>query len=198
MPSSNKKEIIDYFKGWPKTGKYYNKLNDIYNLLFDYLVNFPRVKNKKYTVIFDIDDTLVYTDHLNLFPQKKFPNNWIRGYMLFPQIPQIAQIAKLCHRLGFKIIIITARPYQSEPSSKKNLELLGIEYHEMYHNHNYPDLNFKIQLKQKLSKTNNIILSVGDQWPDIQGLYNCLCIKLPCTQDTNAYFTYDNQSYFKI
>ena len=59
MPS--KEKLLDYYKGWPKTGKYYDKLNDIYNLLFDYLVHFPRQKNKKYTVIFDIDDTLFHS-----------------------------------------------------------------------------------------------------------------------------------------
>lgn len=190
--------LKNYFKGWPNSGKYYNKLNEIYNLLFNYLINFPKVRNKKYTVIFDIDDTLVFTDNLNMFPNKKFPYNWVKNYMLFPEIPQITTIAKLCKKLGFKIIIITARPYDSESSSKKNLQLLGIEYDEMYHNKQYPDLNFKIALKQKLNKTNDIILSIGDQWPDIQGLKNCLCIKLPSLQDTNAYFTYDNVNYFKI
>ena len=118
--------------------------------------------------------------------------------MIFPEIPQICNIAKLCKKLGFKVIIITARPYQSESSSKKNLDLLGIKYDEMCHNKNYPDLNFKINLKRKLSKTNNIILSVGDQWPDLQGLYNCLCIKLPSYQDNNAYFTFNNVDYYKI
>jgi predicted secreted acid phosphatase len=189
--------LKEYYKGWPNSGLYFHKLNNIYNLLYNYLINFPKT-GLKYTVIFDIDDTLVFTDHLNIFPNKRFPNNWIRGYMLFPEIPQIVNIIKLCKQLGFKIIIITARPYESESSSKKNLELLGIQYDEIYHNKNYPDLNFKIQLKQKLSKTNNIILSVGDQWPDIQGLNNCLGIKLPSLEDHNAYFTYDNINYYEI
>jgi predicted secreted acid phosphatase len=189
--------LINYYKGWPYSGHYYNTMNNIYKILYDYLINFPN-RNKKYTVIFDIDDTLVYTDHANIFPYKKFPNNWINGYMIFPPIPQIIKIIKLCYKLGFKIIIITARPYESESSSKKNLEIFNIKYHEMYHNHNYPDLNFKIDLKKKLSKKNSIILSVGDQWPDIQGLSGCLCIKLPSSQDQNAYFTYDNKNYFKI
>lgn len=194
----NLKEQYNFYNGWPKTGKYYNKLNEVNYLLYNYLINFSKIKNKKNTVIFDIDDTLVFTDRANLFPNKKFPNNLIHGYMLFPEIPQIVQIIKLCKQLGFKIIIITARPYESEISSKKNLELLGIQYDEIYHNKNYPDLNFKIQLKQKLSKTNNIILSVGDQWPDIQGLKNCLGIKLPSLEDHNAYFTYDNTNYYTI
>jgi len=188
----------EYYNGWPKSGKYYNKLNEIYNLLYNYLINFPKYNNGKNTVIFDIDDTLVFTDNLNLFPDKNFPYKWVKGYMLFPEIPQIVKIIKLCKQLGLKIIIITARPYDSEQSSKKNLQLLGIEYDVMYHNINYPDINFKIELKKKLSKTNNIILSVGDQWADIQGLTDCLCIKLPSIQEQQAYFTYDNIKYYKI
>lgn len=194
---NNESNLINYYKGWPNSGHYYNKLNEIKDLLYKYLIYFPKT-GKKYTVIFDIDDTLVYTDHQNLFPLKKFPNNWIPGYMLFPGIPQIVEIIRLCKKLGFKVIIITARPYQSESSSKKNLEILNISYDEMYHNKNYPDINFKIGLKQKLSKTNNIILSVGDQWPDLQGLVGSLCIKLPSYQDPNAYFTYDNVTSYII
>lgn len=192
MPNST-----NFYKGWPYSGHYFNSLNNIYYILYNYLINFP-ITGKKYTVIFDIDDTLVYTDHANIFLNKKFPYNLISGYMIFPPIQQMVDIIKLCKNLGFKIIIITARPYESEKSSKKNLELLNISYDEMYHNNNYPDINFKINLKKKLSTKNNIILSVGDQWPDIQGLNGCLCIKLPSYQDSNTYFTYNNINYYKI
>lgn len=189
--------VINYFKGWPVKGQYYDKINKIANDLYIYLTNLPKLK-KQYTVIFDIDDTLVYTDSANLYPEKKFPMNLIPGYMLFPAINQIASICNLCYSLNFKIIIITARPYSSEESSKKNLELIGVKYHEMYHNKNYPDINFKINLKKELAKTNDIVLSIGDQWPDIQGLDSCLCIKLPSIQDQKAYFTYDNKNYYEI
>ena len=189
--------LTNYYKGWPKSGKYFDKLNEIQDLLYNYLIHFPKT-GKKYTVIFDIDDTLVYTDHQNLFPNKKFPNKWVPGYMVFPGIPQMVEIARLCKKLGFKVIIITARPYQSESSSKKNLEILNISYDEMYHNDKYPDINFKIGLKEKLSKTHNIILSVGDQWPDLQGLTGCLCIKLPNHNDSSAYFTFNNDNYYRI
>lgn len=189
--------VINYFKGWPVNGQYYDKINKIANDLYIYLTNLPTLK-KQYTVIFDIDDTLVYTDSLNLYPDKKFPMNLIPGYMLFPAINQIVSICNLCYSLKFKIIIITARPYSSEESSIKNLELIGVKYHEMYHNKNYPDINFKINLKKELAKTNDIVLSIGDQWPDIQGLDSCLCIKLPSIQDQKAYFTYDNKNYYEI
>lgn len=193
----NNNNVLNYYRGWPNSGKYYNKMNQISNDLYKYLTNLPNL-GKKYTAIFDVDDTLVFTDPANLYPNKKFPMNWYPGYMIFPPIQQMVNICKLCYDLGFKIIIITARPYESEASSKKNLELMGIKYHEMYHNKNYPDINFKIELKKKLALTNNIALSVGDQWPDIKGIEGCLCIKLPSIQEQKAFFTYDNKSYYEI
>ena len=193
----NTNNILNYYNGWPSSGEYYDKINKIANYLHIYLTNLPRL-NKQFTVIFDIDDTLVFTDPANLYPNKKFPMNWYPGYMIFPPIQQMVNICKLCYDLGFKIIIITARPYDSETSSKKNLELMGIKYHKMYHNKNYPDINFKIELKKKLALTNNIALSIGDQWPDIQGIEGCLCIKLPSIQEQKAYFTYDNKNYYEI
>ena len=193
----NNNNILNYYRGWPVKGEYYNKINQISNDLYKYLTNLPKL-DKQYTVIFDIDDTLVFTDPANLYPNKKFPMKWYPGYMIFPPIQQMVNICKLCYDLGFKIIIITARPYDSEESSKKNLELLGIKYHEMYHNRKYPDIKFKIELKKKLALTNSIVLSVGDQYPDIQGIEGCLCIKLPSIQEQKAYFTYDNKSYYEI
>lgn len=75
---------------------------------------------------------------------------------------------------------------------------MGIKYDEIYHNNNYPDISFKINLKKKLSKSNNIILSIGDQWPDIKGLNDCLCIKLPSYQEQIAYYTFNNINYYII
>ena len=189
--------IYNYYSGWPYKGKYVDTLNRIYYILYNYLVNFPK-SSKKYSVIFDIDDTLVFTDSLNIIKNNKYPNNWIKGYMLFPGISQIVNIAKLCKKLKFKIIILTARPYSTEKSSIKNLELLGIDYDEIYHNKNYPDIYFKVDFKKKLALSNNIILSIGDQWPDIKGIKNCLCIKLPTPEDTNAYYTFNNNNYYLI
>ena len=193
----NNNNVLNYYRGWPNSGQYYNKINQISDDLYKYLINLPKL-DKQYTVIFDIDDTLVFTDSANLYQNKKFPMGIYPGYMIFPPIQQMVNICKLCYDLGFKVIIITARPYDSEASSKKNLELLGIKYHEMYHNRKYPDIKFKIELKKKLALTNNIALSVGDQYPDIQGIEGCLCIKLPSIQEQKAYFTYDNKSYYEI
>mgnify|MGYP003705996245 CR=1 FL=1 len=178
----------DFYIGWPYYGQYVEKLNQIENDLYNYLINFP-ILDKKYSVIFDIDDTLLFTDQSKVLHNKKINNN------LLPKINQICKIVQLCKTLNFKIIILTARPLSSYIWSVNNLNYHKIPFDEIYHNNNWPDINFKIQFKKELSLKENIILSVGDQFPDIQGLQDCLCIKLPSIQDKNAYFTFDNRNY---
>jgi len=158
-------------------------LNKVHYLLFNYLINFPKT-NKKYSVIFDIDETLLYnTKNINKY---------------FPEIKQITDILKLCNNLNFKIIIITARPYMSKQWTIENLKIFNLPYDKLYFNNDFPNTDFKIQLQKQLSKTHNIILSIGDQWNDIIGLKNCLCIKLPSETDSNSYFTFNNHNYYNI
>jgi len=181
--------IKDYHNGWPLYGNYKNKLNEIELLLYNYLVNFPLL-NKRLTVIFDIDDTLLYTDPADIL--------YLKDRTILQEIKQIGNILRLCRNLGFKIIILTARPTRSYSWSVNNLNYHNLPFDEIYHNLNYPDINFKVSFKQELSLKENIILSVGDQWPDLQGLKDCLCIKLPSIQDINAYFTFNNINYYRI
>jgi len=199
--------INKFYNGWPTSGEYKQCLDKIKVLLTNYLGTFNEQNSfgiinnspKKYTVIFDIDDTLVFTDPTKLFNdvKKLIPHD--PNYLILPQIKQIVDIAKLCHDYNFKIIIITARPLETQPSSIKNLELFGIKYDEIYHNPPFINSSkFKINLKKLLSKHNNIILSIGDAWHDIQGLNKCLCFKLPQPNDTNSYFTFNSTDYYKI
>ena len=178
---------MNYYNGWPTNGEYVNKLNHIENTICKYLINFPKL-NYKLSVIFDIDDTLLFSN------KSQMSNN---TYYL-KQIIQIGNILRLCNELNFKIIIITARPEESRVWSIENLKMYNLPFHEIYHNKYYPDINFKIQLQKQLSQFNKIILSIGDQWPDILGLSNCLCIKLPSVQDHNSYFTFNNINYYPI
>tara|TARA_B100000886_G_C20408046_1_gene485703 strand:+ start:57 stop:632 length:576 start_codon:yes stop_codon:yes gene_type:complete len=190
----NNINIKNFYIGWPDRGSYVELLKKVYVLVSNYLLNFPKYKN--FTVIFDIDDTLVYTD-----PAKTLSYNVQKNYknhMIFPSNVPIVKIAKLCHKLGLFIIIITARPYESEQSSIMNLKLLGINYNLLIHNEDYPNPLFKIKLKKELSKKYNIILSIGDAWHDIKNLNNCLSIKLPDPYNIDAYFTFNNKNYYII
>lgn len=187
-------KIKKFYEGYPKNSPYLKKLKQINTIVSNYLLNFPIYK--KFSVIFDIDDTLIYTDPADIL-NKNLDKN-INGRLTYPGIKEIIDILKLCNKLKLEIIIITARPYTTEEASIQNLKLLGIKYDKMYHNDNYPDINFKIALKKKLSKKHNFILSMGDQWPDLQGLKDCLCIKLPDPRDINTYVTFDNKKIILI
>ena len=185
----------NFFIGWPYYGDYVYKLNKIEFIVKNYLrKNFcNKRKEYEYAVIFDIDDTLVYTDGA------KVAQNWINSYeakyknMIFPPIYQMIRLAKYAkEKCGLKVIIITARPQQSYNASVQNLKLFGIEWDDMYHTGSQEK---KIELKRALSNypyRYNFVLSIGDQWPDLMGLNNYLCIKLPQARDNdiNSIFTF--------
>lgn len=168
-----------------------NKKTDVYNRVYNYvntyLENLPKIANG--TVIFDIDDTLI---DISKVIRKS------HNIVLFDQIEPIVRLCKRCKELGYKVIILTARYKHAMMSSFQNLNLFHIEYDEIYHNEKEEDPRFKIQFKQNLANTNNIILCIGDQWHDIQGIYNSLGIKLPCRQNKNAYFTFNNVNFYEI
>lgn len=186
--------LINYYKHWPKSGPYVDRLNIVkYNVL-NYLKNYP-ITNKS-VVIFDLDDTVFYTDPLKIHNVELLSEKY--NQLTYPGNDPIVDIVKYCNKMNIKVIFITARPYESEKSSIHNIKLLGMKYYKIFHNHDYPNFKFKVYLKQQLAKKYNIILSVGDNWFDLKGLTNCLCIKLPSPNDVNIYFTYDNEKYYLL
>ena len=188
-----------YYKGWPTWGNYVSTLNKVNKYAISYLRHYSENFNaKKASIVFDIDDTLVYTD-----PYKNFKYDIVNvknDIFIYPSIEQISTIARFAKKLGFKIIIITARPQKSEKSSIENLKKFKIPFDDIFHAQVYPPpYKYKIELKQKLDIKNNIILSIGDQWPDVLGLDKkyYLGIKLPEPDDTNCYIC-NNKSIIKI
>ena len=114
-------------------------------------------KNINDAVMFDIDHTLIFYDET--------PNK------------PIIDLAKYSKKLGYKIIIITARP-----TCKGNVEYTEYELKK----HNIPfDLIIyashedKHSIKEKLSC--RFVLSVGDLWTDITNSLHY--IKLPSTTE---------------
>jgi len=140
--------------------------------LNDYLqIVYPKLPNdKSIGVMFDIDDTLVnyYGDPLK----------------------DIVEIYKHAKQQGYKIIIITARSSEYKNHTKQELKSLGIDYDFLYMRH--PDHNydtFKEEYKQLIKSKHgiDIVLSLGDQWVDVNGKVSGLGIKLPSIQDENMY-----------
>ena len=102
-----------------------------------------RVINKKDAVMFDIDDTLIFT-------------NGVAN-------TEMINLLNYCRKLGYKIIIITARPFSiiSRHFTMMQLRKYGILYDELYLT---PAIN-KGNLKKQTGY--NYILSVGDQDTDL-------------------------------
>ena len=102
-----------------------------------------RVINKKDAVMFDIDDTLIFT-------------NGVAN-------TEMINLLNYCKKLGYKIIIITARPNTvfTEMFTKWQLKKYGIPYHSLIITPAQNKGNVKVQTGL------NYILSVGDQPTDL-------------------------------
>ena len=98
-------------------------------------------------VMFDIDDTLIKTRNGK-------------------PIPEIVELLTRCKMVGYRVVIITARPwYQSNVErTKRELERNGIQYDEIYFSKPQDKTLVKKQLMKKGYK---FLLSVGDQPTDL-------------------------------
>ena len=112
-------------------------------------------------VMFDIDDTLINYDQT--------PNN------------SIIELANISHYMGFKVIIITARPDFSENRAHTEDEL---KFHNIYYDLIiYTNHSNKSEIKQNLNS--RFVLSVGDLWTDVTDSLHY--IKLPSKNDIKSY-----------
>jgi len=108
-------------------------------------------------VMFDIDDTLIDTRYQQ-------------------PIYSSIQLSRQAKQMGYKVIIITARPNRPDVRTYtiSQLKEIGVPYDELYIS------NRKTQIKEDTGY--NYILSVGDQWHDTTNSEHF--IKLPGVADS--------------
>ena len=157
-----------------------------------YLVDLLIRESNKHTslpkaIIMDVDDTLVSTINSNV----KFVQINKSVVFLYPGIKPIVQVAQIAKKLGYKIIILTARPRESFLSTKFNLDILQVPYDEIHMNNNNQDISFKYKVRQQLLKRYSILFTIGDQVGDVNGPPGLLGIKLP-SQDSYKVQIYSN------
>lgn len=165
-----------------KTEEYLNKLLK---------ENAPVMSFKPKAVIFDVDDTLISTQKPVTLQQLGS-----REVFLFPAIVEMVRVAQLAKRLGYHIIIITARPSSSRYSTEVNLRNIGVEYDKLYVNENNEHISFKIRIRTDILKTHNVLCTIGDQPGDVIGPKGMIGIKLPSIYD-NTVKLYTNDKYTK-
>ena len=114
-------------------------------MVLDYITR--RIVKPNDCVMFDIDDTLIKVDGT--------------------PISKIINLLRICQILGYKIVIITARPYYPENTqwTKQQLAQLGITYDLLA----YAAPQHKTTTKKHLMKERgwNFVLSVGDLDTDL-------------------------------
>jgi predicted HAD superfamily phosphohydrolase YqeG len=118
------------------------------------LKSIPRTKND--AVMFDIDDTLIYSHSGE------------------PMVASV-DLARSAKDMGYKIIIMTARPWTRDNYyyTSAELKLLDIPYDELF----FVSAFEKTALKKKTGY--RYVLSVGDLWTDLGETLHW--IKLPNT-----------------
>jgi predicted secreted acid phosphatase len=157
-----------------------------------YLIDLLLKQSNKQTalpkaIIMDVDDTLVSTINETV----KFVKINKSVLFLYPGIKPMVQVAQTAKKLGYKIIILTARPRASFLSTKFNLDILEVPYDEIHMNNHSHDISFKYRVRQQLLKRYNVLFTVGDQIGDVNGPPGLLGIKLP-SQDSYKVQIYSN------
>jgi len=138
-------------------------------------------------IIMDVDDTLVSTINSKV----KFITVNNNVVFLYPGIKPMIQVAHVAKKLGYKIIILTARPRESFLSTKFNLDILKVPYDEIHMNNLSQNISFKYRVRQHLLKHYDILFTIGDQVGDVNGPPGLLGIKLP-SQDSYKVQIYSN------
>jgi hypothetical protein len=151
-----------------------NIYNTAYTLGINYLNNFDY--NPRYTVMFDIDDTLL----LDGAPNKP-----------------ILKLLKECNKRKIKVVIITARSSIYTQETIFELEENDITFNKGKYHYNFIYLRhspeddhdlFKSNVKENLYNQGYLtIMSVGDQNVDIVGKYSGYGIKLPNKTDPRLF-----------
>jgi hypothetical protein len=217
------KHISTFYQGAPEKGHYIKYLNKI-SIETLKILKSPEIRNLiGKTVIFDIDDTLVYTNPINpiILDNPEILPEFGNVYHFPPLLPMLA-LAKEVIKLGYIVIIITARhsnmlndtytnlhryllfpdkvltstTYPPDPSFKaelrKNLEY--IDYHQL------KTITSKDLLDPELFKSKKkglfelkLVMTIGDRWADITGQSDIIGIKLPEPIDLNGYYYYNKK-----
>ena len=123
-------------------------------------------------VMFDIDDTLIDYSGNSITP--------------------IIELLKKCKKMGFLVMIITARDSAGLDYTVQQLKTKNIPYDLLYLREPGADIeHFKSQIKEKLKKDFDltVLMSVGDNMMDVVGDYSGYCIKLPNQFDKNLYYS---------
>lgn len=141
-------------------------------------------------VLFDVDETLVFGDPEEKLGVREMELGEHNGQPVFvlPPNPHIVKIIKEAKKLGFAVIILTARPATSKIATQLNMSMFGIPYDQIIMNEKDEDPEFKIRVRRMIATKNTLLLTVGDQPCDCLLPGKTAALKLPDPESKCAYF----------
>jgi phosphoglycolate phosphatase-like HAD superfamily hydrolase len=133
------------------------KPGDSLDIAYEHLENYePRNKRAAPICIWDFDHTLTIAGN----ESKEF----------YPGRQEMIDLANHAANMGYRNIILTARPLESKQATIENLKQLGVFYHRVICNDNDDHPSFKRRVRQLLeSSGHEIVLCVGDKMFDVKG-----------------------------
>jgi acid phosphatase len=179
------------------SGKYDSDFAAVVNEAKSYLLKRSQSAGGKLAIVLDIDET-----SLSNWPAYRI-NNWaripngpcdlekgpcgLRDWQAMGKSKALAptlELAKLAKDHGIAVFFISGRPSNLQQATEKNLHDSGYEFDRVII---YPEgahfnsaVDFKAAERRKLTEEGyTIILSMGDQWSDLNGGYAERTFKLP-------------------
>ena len=184
--------MSQYWIKWPSGGDYVQDLNWACKAAIQYLRKVKQ-SGQNYTrpcVLFDVDETLVFGDPEEKVGVREMELGDHNGQPVFvlPPNPQIVKIALEAKKLGFSIIVLTARPKTSKLATITNMDMFRIPYNQLIMNERDEDPEFKIRIRRMISKNNTLLLTIGDQCCDVLLPGKSAALKLPDPESKCSYF----------
>lgn len=180
----NRKISWKYWNDWPMSScEYVKDLTWAAKLSAQYLQKIaPKYKGKNALVVSDFDDCICWGDTERRIV-KDMELGYINGQEIFilPPNRPIVNLLKVARQLGFKIVVLTARPPSSKLATITNLNMFDIPYDQLIMNDEDDDNPlFKVNVRRRLAVKQQVILTIGDQYNDVllPGR-NCAAVKLP-------------------
>lgn len=183
--------MSSYYKGWPKQNSpYVQDLSWAAKIGADVLNKYKsKQTDKPKCVVFDIDDTLCFGDELEevgVTPMELGEHDG-EDIFILPPNPPIVKLAEYAKKLGYVVVIITARPKISRMSSITNMNYFKIPFDAIITNDGDEESCFKIKVRRKIAAKYHVCLTIGDAVTDVLCPGTAAFVKLPEPASKVAY-----------
>lgn len=176
----------DIVKEYYESGQYDKELENIY---INAKKKLNKIKIKSNSIaVFDIDDTALSNYQISKRLDYGYDHEIIQNWVMSGKLPGIKQTKEFYTYLkskGVRIVFLTGRHLDEYEVTYRNLIEQGYtEFDTLIvrnqHEKSLPAAIFKLDKRSQLVKQGyDIILTVGDQWSDLEGNHTGIKVKLP-------------------